>query len=110
MAGFVSKIFSKKNRKWTLLTLALVAGAFFGFRYWRAKRSALPAGIASGNGRIEAQLVDASAKEPLRVKEVLVDEGDLVKPGQVLVRLDTVTLEAELAEAEATVAGAREQV
>ena len=41
-----------------------------------------------------AKLVDVSAKEPLRVKEILVDEGALVKPGQVLVRLDTVTLES----------------
>jgi HlyD family secretion protein len=63
----------------------------------------------SGNGRIEAKLSDASAKEPLRVKEVLVDEGDLVKPGQVLVRLDTVTIEAELAKNQAAVAGAREE-
>ena len=68
--------------------------AFIGFRYWKAKQNALPEGIASGNGRLEAKLVDVAAKEPLRVKEILVDEGDLVKPGQVLVRLDTVTLEA----------------
>ena len=44
--------------------------------------SALPEGIASGNGRIEAKLVDVAAKEPLRVKEILVDEGALVKPGR----------------------------
>ena len=37
------------------------------------------------------------------------DEGDLVKPGQVLVRLDTVTIEAEQAKNEAAVAGAREE-
>ena len=73
-------------------------------------QSALPAGILSGNGRIEAQLVDASAKEPLRVKEILVDEGDLVKPGQVLARLDTVTLEAELAKDKAGVLAAREEL
>ena len=48
-----------------------------------------------------AKLVDVAAKEPLRVKEILVDEGALVKPGQVLVQLDTVTLEAQLAEANA---------
>ena len=39
------------------------------------------------------------------MKEILVDEGALVKPGQVLVRLDTVTLESQLAEANANVAG-----
>ena len=78
--------------------------AFIGFRYWQKQKNALPKGIASGNGRIEAKLVDVAAKEPLRVKEILVDEGALVKPGQVLVRMDTATLESQLAEAKANVA------
>ena len=95
--------------KWILIAIVLVVGGVLGYRYWKSKESALPAGIASGNGRIEARLSDATAKEPLRVKEVLVDEGDLVRPGQVLVRLDTVTIEAELARDEAAVAAAREE-
>lgn len=102
MAGKVSK-------KWIVIPIVLVVGGVLAYKYWMSTQSALPAGIASGNGRIEAKLTDASAKEPLRVKEVLVDEGDLVKPGQVLVRLDTVTIEAELAKNEAAVAGAREE-
>ena len=75
-----------------------------GFQIWRAKQTALPKGIVSGNGRIEAKLVDVAAKEALRVKEILVDEGNLVAPDQVLVRMDTATLESQLAEAKATVA------
>ena len=97
------------KKKWILIAIVLVVGGVLGYRYWKSKESALPAGIASGNGRIEARLSDATAKEPLRVKEVLVDEGDLVRPGQVLVRLDTVTIEAELAKDEAAVAAAREE-
>ena len=97
------------KKKWILIAIVLVVGGVLGYRYWKSKESALPAGIASGNGRIEARLSDATAKEPLRVKEVLVDEGDLVRPGQVLVRLDTVTIEAELARDEAAVAAAREE-
>ena len=73
-------------------------------------QSALPKGFASGNGRLEAKLVDVAAKESLRVKEILVDEGDLVKPGQVVVRMDTITLEAQLAEAKANVAAAQERL
>ena len=90
----MSKLTSKKSRKWTILALVAVAlVGFFGYRYWRGRQNALPEGIASGNGRIEGRLVDVAAKEPLRVKEVLVEEGALVKPGQVLARLDTTTLE-----------------
>ena len=110
MARILPKLFSRKYRKWTLLAIVGIAALFFGFRWWRAKKSAVPPGIAWGNGRIEAQLVDVAAKEPLRVKEVLVDEGALVKPGQVVARLDTVTLDAELAEAKASLAGAHEQL
>jgi HlyD family secretion protein len=92
---------SKRALKWGLAGLAVAAALVIGFRYWKAKKSALPEGIASGNGRVEAKLVDIAAKEPLRVKEILVDEGSMVKPGQVLAKLDTSTLEAELAEARA---------
>src|SRR5262245_65731062 len=101
---------SKKTLKWILVALAIVVPAFFGLRYWKAKQTALPEGIASGNGRIEGKLVDVAAKEPLRVKEILADEGDLVKPGQVLVKLDTSTLEAELASANANVLAAQEKL
>jgi HlyD family secretion protein len=100
----------KKSRIWILAGIAVALLLFFGFQYVKAKRSEVPKGIAWGNGRIEAKLVDASAKEPLRVKEILVNEGDLVKPGQILVRLDTVTLDAQLAEARASVAAAQEKL
>jgi HlyD family secretion protein len=110
MAKIFSTIFSKKNRKWTIALLGVAVVAFFGFRYLHARRTALPKGIASGNGRIESREVDVSSKLPLKVKEVLVAEGDLVKPGQVVVRMDTGTLETELAEAQESLAAAREKL
>jgi HlyD family secretion protein len=107
----MAKQSSKRMLKWALLLVAVVVVvALIGLRYWKAKQAALPPGIASGNGRIEAKLVDVAAKEPLRVKQVLVQEGDLVKPGQVLALLDTQTLEAQLAEAKANVAAAEERL
>jgi HlyD family secretion protein len=110
MAKIISKIFSKKYRKWTIAVVAVAIAGFFGARYWIAKRSALPKGIASGNGRIESKEVDVAAKLPLRVKDVLVAEGDLVKPGQVVARMDTVTLDAELAQTKETLAAAQEKL
>lgn len=100
----------KFSKKWIVIPIALVVVGILGYQYWKSKQSALPTGIVSGNGRIEARLSDASAKEPLRVKQVLVDEGDLVRPGQVLVRLDTVTIDAELAKNQAAVGAAREEL
>jgi HlyD family secretion protein len=104
------KKISKRTLKWILGGLAVAAVVLIGFRYWKGKQSALPEGIASGNGRLEAKLVDVASKEPLRVKEVLVDEGALVVPGQVLVQLDTQTLQAELDAANASVAAAQERL
>jgi len=101
---------SKTSRTWTLVLIAIIVVAIVGWQIWKARRSQLPTGIASGNGRIEAKLTDISAKEPLRVKEILVEEGDLVRPGQILVRLDTVTLDAQLAQARAQVAASNEQL
>jgi len=101
---------SKSTVKWIIAVVAVVVVGFIGFRYWQAKQTALPEGIVSGNGRIEGKLVDLAPKEPLRVKKILADEGDLVKPGQVLVQMDTVTLEANLAEANAAVAAAEERL
>jgi HlyD family secretion protein len=101
---------SKRTWKWIGIGAAVAIVAFIGVRYLIKRHNRLPEGIASGNGRIEGKLVDVAAKEPLRVKEILVDEGALVKPGQVLVRLDTSTLATELAAAEASVAAAEEKL
>lgn len=104
------KITSPKFLKLIVLLLAVVVVAFLGYQHWKTKQSELPKGIASGNGRIEAKLVDAVAKDALRVKEILVDEGDLVKPGEVLVRLDTATFDSQLNQAKLQVASAQERV
>src|SRR5262249_14000504 len=104
----MAKLSSKT--KWILAGVVVLGVAFFGFKWWKGQQYAVPDGIASGNRRLEAKLVDATAKELLRVKGVLVDEGDLVQPGQVVVRLDSSTLDAQLASARGSEAAALEQL
>ena len=60
---------SKKVQALILAAVVAIAG-YFGYQHWRTAQSALPKGIASGNGRIEAKLVDIAPKESLRVKEI----------------------------------------
>ena len=72
------------------------------------KGSELPAGFASGNGRIEATEYDIATKRAGRIAAVLVAEGDMVQVGQVLARMDTQDLEADLREAQAQATQARE--
>jgi len=88
------------GRLWLVVVLAVLAIA--GFYAWQqAGNGALPEGFASGNGRIEAVEIDVSAKSPGRIKDILVDEGDLVKAGDILARMDTAELAARRRQAEA---------
>src|SRR3954451_23011637 len=89
---------------WVLLLAFLAGGGVLAWQAWQARLTALPPGIASGNGRIESVQGDVTTKEPGRVEKVLVREGDMIHAGQVVAKMDTVTLEAELARAEANVA------
>ena len=51
---------SKKNLKWIVAGAAAVVVAYLGYQYWEGKQNAVPEGIAWGNGRLEAKLVDGS--------------------------------------------------
>ncbi|WP_289034722.1 HlyD family efflux transporter periplasmic adaptor subunit [uncultured Roseibium sp.] len=92
-----------------LVVAVLLAGGGAAY-WWTQTRSDLPAEIASGNGRIEAETVQVATKSGGRVLEVLVQEGDYVTAGQVLARIDTNELTASLAGAEANVAAAKDTV
>ena len=90
------------------MLLLLALGGAGGAIYWlKYSQPSLPPGIASGNGRLEADEIDISTKFAGRVAELLVDEGDVVKAGQVVARMDTRDLEASLKKAEAQVLGAQ---
>jgi HlyD family secretion protein len=92
-------------RRWWLraaLALAVLAGgAVASYYWWQKLHPQLPAGIAFGNGRIEADEIDIDTKFAGRIAEILADEGDMVKAGQVVARMDTQDLAASLKKSEA---------
>lgn len=89
-----------------LLLLGLVT--ILGWNRWKTyQASLLPTGIVSGNGRIESVQVDITAKYPGRLKQLLVKEGDLVRPGQIVAVIDTDETEALLSKAKAQVEESR---
>ncbi|CAH1649973.1 MULTISPECIES: HlyD family efflux transporter periplasmic adaptor subunit [unclassified Chelatococcus] len=90
---------SKRPWLFAVLAVIVIGAAYYGWQ--KLTGSDLPVGIASGNGRIEAVEIDISTKTPGRIREILVDEGDLVTAGQVLARMDTDQLEAQRRQAEA---------
>jgi len=96
------------NRKWWVrLGIALLASGAALLAWRSLEPKALPDGFAKSNGRLEAVEIDVAAKTAGRVREILVSEGDFVTAGQVLARMDTDVLEAQLREARAQLEEAR---
>ena len=80
-----------------VMAILCIAGlAYFGFRTWKNNsRNNIP-GIAHGNGRLEATEVDVATKIAERIDKILVEDGTLVKKGQLLAQMQTKVLKAEL--------------
>jgi len=98
-----------KATKLIIILVILAAVGVGGWVLWnKAQDSGLPPGIATGNGRIEATEYDIATKRAARAAEVLVDEGDMVEAGQILARMDTEDLDAQLRQAKAVLREARE--
>ncbi len=95
--------------KWLIIIGAvagMIGGGIFLFDYMN--RSDIPESIAFGNGRIEATEVDIATRLSGRLTEVSVNEGDIVKAGQIVAKLDTDELNARLQQAQAQVQQVRE--
>ena len=99
-----------ERQHWKKLAVAAVVavvavGAFLAWQGLTADR--FGSAIARGNGRIEAVEIDIAAKTAGRIKEILANEGEFVRVGQVLAHMDTAVLEAQRREAEAQLQRAR---
>ncbi|UCV02679.1 HlyD family secretion protein [Dechloromonas denitrificans] len=97
-------------RKILLLVLVLACAAGLAFYLYLQRPAGLPAGLASGNGRLEAIEVDVATKIAGRLSELVPREGDMVEAGAVVARLDADDLRAQLRATEAQVEQARQAV
>jgi HlyD family secretion protein len=93
------------KRGWLLL-LVLPAAVFVGYR-WFFLTPALPAGIAFGNGRLEADQIDIDTKFAGRIAKLFVDQGDMVAAGQMVAAMETRDIAASLKKSEALVQAAQ---
>lgn len=90
---------NSKKKTLTLLAVAaaLVLAGGYAWKQWQASHA--NEGLAGGNGRIEATEVDIATKLGGRVEEILVGEGDFVKAGEPLARMQITSLQAQYDEA-----------
>ncbi|MEQ4673092.1 HlyD family efflux transporter periplasmic adaptor subunit [Providencia vermicola] len=92
------KINKQKISFYIILILIIAAGGFY---YWSVNSGGLPSGFAQSNGRIEATEIDIATKTAGRIETINVREGDFVKEGQELARMDTRALQEQLHEVQA---------
>lgn len=90
--------------KKVIIFASIIAAAalafYFVHSYWTNRIYNDPS-FAHGNGRLEATEVNISTKLSERIAVIAVKEGDFVKKGDILVKMQTDVLNAELAQAKA---------
>jgi membrane fusion protein (multidrug efflux system) len=100
------KVAAKPQKKKVLFLLAILllgVGAYFGGRwvYFRWHH------VSTDDAQVKGNLVNLSAKVTARIERMLVEEGDLVQAGKVLVELDPKDYLAARAQAQASLEMAR---
>lgn len=97
-------------KKWIIVIIVLaiaLAGIGYGLRL--LDKPDISDNFASGNGRLEATEVEITTKLAARIAKITVNEGDDVKDGEILARMDTKSLDARLRQAEAEVKRVRQE-
>jgi HlyD family secretion protein len=92
-----------------ILLLILVIGAAAGLAWWLAKRENSDRQLVV-YGNVDLRQVQLSFNNSERIAAVLVQEGDRVRQGQLVAKLDTRRLEPQVAQAEAQAAAQRQVV
>ena len=98
----------RRSLRLAIALALLLAGAAGGGYWWLHAQTAPPPGIAYGNGRLEADVIDIDTKFAGRIGRLMADEGDMVKAGQAVAQMDTRDLEASLGKAQAIASQARQ--
>jgi HlyD family secretion protein len=90
-------------RRWIIVIVLIVVAAGAAAAWWftRPKR---PADALLLYGNVDFRQADLAFDNSERITAMLVEEGDHVRAGQLLAKLDTARLAAQSAEAQATVA------
>jgi membrane fusion protein (multidrug efflux system) len=95
----------KRHKAFVLLLIMILVCGWFGVRWWiRGKTH-----IETDNAFVEAKIVSISSKVPGTVKQVLVNDNQFVKRGDLLVELDQNDYRVQVSKAEAGVGMARNE-
>lgn len=98
---------SKRHLAWWVVGALAVAAVV---AWWLLRPAGVPEGFAVSNGRIEATEVDIASKIAGRIDTILVKEGQFVREGEVLAKMDTRVLQEQRLEAIAQIKEAQSAV
>ena len=93
-----------------VILVVLVSAVILGVRWFLKEEGNQSASELRIYGNIDIRKADLAFKEQERIVQVLVEEGDRVAPGQVLARLQTNRLDAQIREIQAKIAAQQEVV
>ena len=88
---------TKKTLTIVVIAVAVIGVAWYVYHRYKVNQELKHPKFYSGNGRLEATEVYVSAKLAGRIDNIFVREGDLVRKGDRLVKMETDTLEAQKA-------------
>jgi len=98
----------KKRKGVIVLSLLILAGGIAVYGFFQNREGG--ESIISVSGNIEATTVDVSFKIPGKIDKLRVEEGDLLKEGQLIATLEHNDLLAQKARAEATLESAQSRI
>jgi membrane fusion protein (multidrug efflux system) len=96
----------QKSSRWlgtVMGLLILIAGVMWGWRWWQYQLTH----VSTDNAQIQGHISPVSARVSGTVEKVLVEDGDYVKAGQLLVILEAKDLKLSVQEAQANLAAAQ---
>ena len=91
------------KRSGYIIGLVIIVALVLGGWWWTQQRTAGSGHELRATGTIEVERMDIAAETGGRIVELAVNKGDEVRAGDVLVRLDTTMLDADLARTEAAI-------
>jgi HlyD family secretion protein len=97
------------RRAVSAVALVVVVGLAAGLAWWLNRRESAPRELVV-YGNVDLRQVELSFNNSERIAAVLVQEGDRVRQGQLVARLDMRRLEPQVAQAEAQAAAQRQVV
>lgn len=101
MSETIAKV---SNRKLVVTTILLVCILISGSLWWWIRSNSR---VSTDDARVKGTMTSVSPKVAGRIKELLVAEGDNVKAGQIIAKLENQEYKNQVAQAEANLAVAK---